>query len=263
MRQPRGQNFLTDINIAAKITAAAEISASDKIFEIGPGKGALTKLIAPLAKTLKAIEIEKELYDELKNRFAGHNNTEIIRADFLRYDFNAEPGPLKIVSNLPYNVSTAIIEKFLPEKNWATAVIMVQKEVGERLRAGCGTKEYGAFTILCSHYAHIKKLFPVNPGCFFPKPKVDSVVLKFTNLFSDRLSTVFCDFIKASFSQRRKTALNSIASSLKIEKNLVLKAFECSGINPALRPENLAFEQFTTLFQHLVLIRKNRYPPSF
>jgi len=251
MKQPHGQNFLVEKNIALKILTAAGITSTDKVIEIGPGKGILTGLIAPVAGQLKAIEIDKNLFENLKLRFATFENTSIILADFLRYSFSEEEGPLKIVSNLPYNVSTAIIEKFLPENNWTTAVIMVQKEVGERLTAAPGTKDYGSFTIICRHYAQIKKLFSVGPGCFFPKPRVDSVVLKLTNLCSGRLESLFIQFIKSAFSQRRKTALNSISSALNLSKPEVLKAFEASRVDTSLRPENLDIGQFDRIYKTL------------
>jgi len=251
MRQPRGQNFLTDNNIARKIVAAAGIAPSDKVFEIGPGRGALTEPLALAAKELKAVEIDRVLFEGLKNRFAAYKNTELVLSDFLGYPFRDEAGPLKIVSNLPYDASTAIIEKFLPAGNWSRAVIMVQKEVGQRLTAAPGTGEYGSFTVLCRHYASAKKLFSVGPGCFFPKPKVDSAVLELTNLFPEELAPAFCGFVRAAFSQRRKTALNSISSSLELPKESVLGAFGSSGIDPSLRPENLTLDQFRLLYKNL------------
>ncbi len=196
MRQPRGQNFLVEKNIARKIVAAADISPADKILEIGPGKGVLTALIAPLAGEFRAVEVDRQLFESL-NTSGRFPNTKFVLADFLEYPFASDLGPLKIVANLPYNVSTAIIEKFLPENNWTIAVVMVQKEVGERLTASPGTKEYGSLTIFCRHYAGIVKLFSVGPGCFFPKPKVDSVVLKLVNHFSPRLSQEFTRFVKS------------------------------------------------------------------
>ena len=114
MRQPNGQNFLTDINIAKKIVDAAGILPGDKLLEIGPGKGILTGIIAPRAKSFKALEIDRKLIPNLKERFQTFLNTEIIHTDFLDYPFASEPGPFKIISNLPYNVSTAVIEKILP-----------------------------------------------------------------------------------------------------------------------------------------------------
>lgn len=250
MRQPRGQNFLVEKNIARKIVAAADISPADKILEIGPGKGVLTALIAPLAGEFRAVEVDRQLFESL-NTSGRFPNTKFVLADFLEYPFASDLGPLKIVANLPYNVSTAIIEKFLPENNWTIAVVMVQKEVGERLTASPGTKEYGSLTIFCRHYAGIVKLFSVGPGCFFPKPKVDSVVLKLVNHFSPRLSQEFTRFVRAAFSQRRKTALNAISSSLDIPKSAASRAFEQCGICPNLRPENMNIDQFFRLYHEL------------
>ena len=251
MRQPHGQNFLTDINIARKIVAAAAIEPGDTVLEIGPGKGVLTNLIAPLALQFKAVEIDRALFEDLRARFEACGNTAIVLSDFLKYPFPEEKGPLKIVANLPYNLSTAIIEKILPESNWTTAVLMVQKEVGARLTARVSTKDYGYFTVVCRHYCKIEKLFSVGPGCFFPKPKVDSVVLKLTSLHPERLPEPLLELLKSAFSQRRKTALNSISSALDLPKSAVLSALNISNIEPKLRAENLDIAQFLLLYKNL------------
>ena len=183
MRQPHGQNFLADINIAKKIVDAAHISSGNKVLEIGPGKGILTNLLARTAGECKAIEIDKNLCEQLRNKFERFNNVKIILGNFLDYPFPEEPGPLKIVANLPYNVSTAIIEKLLPEKSWTTAVLMVQKEVGERLLARVSTKDYGYFTVFCRHYCKIEKLFFVGPGCFFQNQKSSPLFSNSTMFF--------------------------------------------------------------------------------
>jgi 16S rRNA (adenine1518-N6/adenine1519-N6)-dimethyltransferase len=156
-------------------------------------------------------------------------------------------------------VSTAIIEKILPEQNWDTAVLMVQKEVGERLTAGAGNKQYGSFTLICGHYARFENLFSVGPGCFFPRPRVDSVVVKAVNLRAGALAPGLTGFIRASFSQRRKTILNNVSNALNIPKNTALKTFEQLGINPQLRPENLSFEQFKILYKYLSILVGETY----
>jgi len=252
MKQPHGQNFLVEKSIARRIVDAAEITNEDKVIEIGPGKGILTGLIAPVAKEFKAVEVDKELWYGLSSsRLAELKNTSIIHQDFLNYPFSSETGPLKIVSNLPYNVSTAILEKILPEKCWTTAVVMVQKEVGDRLTAIPSTKQYGSFTIICGYHARFEKLFSVGPGCFFPKPKVDSVVIKAVNLFSEPLDLKLLHFIRMAFSQRRKTAVNSLSASLGLPKENVIEAFNRACVGPMLRPENLDFEQYKSLYNNL------------
>ena len=128
---------------------------------------------------------------------------------------------------------------------------MVQKETGSRLMACPGTKEYGYFTIFCRYYAHIEKLFNVGPGCFFPKPKVDSVVLKFTRGTNDRFDERLSGFIKSAFSQRRKTAVNSITATLGVPKATVINAFKKSLVGVNLRPENLDFEAFFRIYNNL------------
>jgi 16S rRNA (adenine1518-N6/adenine1519-N6)-dimethyltransferase len=254
MRQPHGQNFLIDNDISRRIVEAAGIIPNDKVIEIGPGKGALTSLIAGAAGQFKAIEVDFELFEGLNKRFPGPGGAEIIHSDFLKYPFSREQGPFKIISNLPYNVSTAIIEKILPEHNWESAVLMVQKEVGGLLTAEPGSKEYGSFTLLCRHYARFETLFSVGPKCFFPRPKVDSVVLKAVNLRASALAPGFIRFLRSSFSQRRKTILNNVSYALNIPKIHAVKTFEQLGISPLLRPENLSFGQFETLYKNLSIL---------
>jgi 16S rRNA (adenine1518-N6/adenine1519-N6)-dimethyltransferase len=167
----------------------------------------LTSLIAPQVTELIAVEIDRELASKLAGQFKDMPNVRIVNEDILQFPFENLTGPLKILGNLPYNVSTAIIEKFLSDSFWTTAVIMVQKEVGNRIAAARDTKDYGAFSLLCQYYASIELITHVPPGAFFPRPQVDSVVLRLTNRHLPAADPLFFPFVRYAFSHRRKTYL--------------------------------------------------------
>jgi 16S rRNA (adenine1518-N6/adenine1519-N6)-dimethyltransferase len=266
MRQKHGQNFLTDLNIANKIVGAAQLSPNDSVVEIGPGKGVLTKLIQPLVNSLTAVEIDKILAGQLKNYYAFHNinNVEIINEDFLKLiqiktgeaccelsQIKTGAACVKFISNLPYNVGTAIIQKILPLPNWTTAVFMLQKEVIQRLAATPGAKEYGYISIFTQFYAQPQILFDVSPKCFTPAPKVMSSVIKLTKLNSAKPDERFFPFIKHAFSMRRKTILNSLSSFLNIEKSAAAEILQACKTDPQIRPEKLTLSDFKNICSNL------------
>ncbi|MFH1368989.1 MAG: 16S rRNA (adenine(1518)-N(6)/adenine(1519)-N(6))-dimethyltransferase RsmA [Elusimicrobiota bacterium] len=247
MRQPFGQNFLIDKNIARGIVDSAELSSSDTALEIGPGKGILTELIAALAAKVIAVELDRNLAAALQKKFASRGNVEIINQDFLSLSLTPYPLPLTIISNLPYNAATPIIEMFLPHKNWRTAIVMVQKEVGERITAAPGNRDYGVLSIICQYYAVAEFLFTVGPKAFKPSPRVDSAVLRFTNKLPEIPPEGFLKLIKAAFQQRRKTILNSLSAVLKIEKSALAGILNSCRIDPSLRPERLTQKDYLCL----------------
>lgn len=247
MRQPYGQNFLTDKDVAARIVEAACLAEADTVLEIGPGKGALTKFIAPLVSKVIAVELDRNFAAALSRNFSGKPNVEVVNSDFLAFPLPTSDFPLTIVSNLPYSAATAIIEKFLPWKNWSSAVVMVQKEVGDRIAAGPDNRDYGVLSILTQYYASVEVLFKVGPESFFPAPKVESSVLLLKNLLPPPLPEGFAAVVKAAFHQRRKTVLNSISAGLKLPKSDVSKLLLSCDINPGLRPENLTQKDYLCL----------------
>jgi 16S rRNA (adenine1518-N6/adenine1519-N6)-dimethyltransferase len=265
MRQRHGQNFLTDNNIANNIIKASNLERCDTVLEIGPGKGILTKIIQPQVHHLTAIEIDVNLFLQLNHYFTFHNaeNITLINEDFLKYNMKALIEPLennasekekttfKIISNLPYNMGTAIIQKILPLKTWSTAVFMLQKEVIERLASKPGSKDYGYISIFTSYYADCTVLFDVSPKCFNPPPKVVSSVIKLTNRLPDVPAPMFFDFVKYAFSMRRKTILNCISSFKDLEKINATLIIDNLQLDPFLRPDKLSISDFLSLTKEL------------
>ncbi|MDR3275183.1 MAG: 16S rRNA (adenine(1518)-N(6)/adenine(1519)-N(6))-dimethyltransferase RsmA [Endomicrobium sp.] len=265
MRQKHGQNFLTDNNIANNIVNAANLEKQDEILEIGPGKGILTKIIQPRVKCLTAVEIDSELSQQLSHYFSFSNvrNVKILNRDFLKYksislqsdifvrDSDNREGGFKIISNLPYNIGTAIIQKVLPLKNWTTAVFMLQKEVAQRLAAQPCNRNYGYISIFTLYYADCKILFDVSPKCFNPSPKVISSVIKLTNKEAKSPKLIFFNLVKYVFGMRRKTILNGLSSFGNLEKKHAAEILKSCGLDPFLRPDSLSISDFLRLTKEM------------
>lgn len=253
-----GQNFLTDRSVLARIVEAVDVDETDRILEIGPGKGALTSLLAKKAALLVAVEVDRDLAALLRRGFAGRENVEIIESDILKADLPALlqsrwKGRWKAAANLPYNISSQVLFRFLDDHAlFSELTLMLQKEVGERIAAGPGCKEYGILSVLCALHFDVRKLFIVRPGAFHPVPKVDSIVLKFTSLPAPRLEVgdepLFRRLVKAAFSQRRKTLWNCLkgAGFTQDEQELHSALGEC-GIDPGRRGETLSLGEFAHL----------------
>ena len=215
-----GQNFLTDKSIIDEIIEGADIGPEDTVVEIGPGIGAITREAARRAKRVIAVEIDKNLIPILDETLAGLDNVKIINEDILKLDTKKlvsgeNPENVKIMGNLPYYITTPIIMKLLEEGVKAESItIMMQKEVADRIRALPGTKAYGALSVAVQYYCTAEKILDVPRSAFVPQPNVDSAVLR---LFMRREKPavltdekLFFKCVKAGFSQRRKTLLNSM-----------------------------------------------------
>lgn len=252
-----GQNFLIDGNIVRKIVEKAAITSEDCVLEIGPGIGTLTEELALNAKKVVAVEIDKKLIPILDETIGKHENIEIINDDVLKIDIEKlideklEGGPVKVVANLPYYVTTPIIAKLIEKKlNIESIVVMVQKEVADRMVAGPGSKTYGSLSVLIDYYSLPEIVLNVPKTVFMPQPKIDSAVIKLnikkdlTDIDSEKLFKV----VKASFSKRRKTILNAIATyGFDIEKNTVRECLQECDISPSERAENLSTEEFAKI----------------
>lgn len=209
-----GQNFLIDPNIIRKIVEALPFGRDDRIIEIGPGKGALTRLLAATGANVIAVEKDDRLAEQLRDELSGFRNVNIISGDFIEFDLSAYSQGFKVFGNIPYNITSRIVSRLvdLREKVDA-AVLMVQDEVASRLSANPGTKEYGAISIRLQLVSDVDKLFAVPPSCFRPRPRVQSRVVKmvFTNRQPLPWEERFVRFVKGAFGMRRKMFRHFVA----------------------------------------------------
>ena len=250
-----GQNFLIDGNIVRKIADAAEISEEDNVLEIGPGVGTLTEELAFRAKKVLAVEIDEKLRDLHKETLAL-DNVKVVYGDFLDLDLKklcqeefSDEG-FKVVANLPYYVTTPIIEKLiLAQVNLISITVMVQKEVAKRLAAEPGNKDYGSLSVFINYYTDCKYKFQVPSSVFMPKPNVDSAVVNLKMKKREEVDTDFLfEVVRAAFTTRRKTILNSLSNSkLNYTKDDIKRALELSGIDESRRAETLKLEEFIVL----------------
>ena len=253
-----GQNFLIDDNIVDKIVAGAGIGPEDKIIEVGPGIGTLTREMASRAQNLMAVEIDKNLIPILEDTLGDYDNVKIVNEDIIKADIrglideNLSGGPVKLVANLPYYITTPIIIRFLEENiNVTDIVVMVQKEVAERMNAQPGGKDFGALSVAVQYYCDTEIVAKVPRHLFVPQPNVDSIVIAL-RIRPERKYKVddedlYFKVVKAAFGQRRKTLLNSISSMGNLAKDQVKEALEEAGIDPKRRGETLSLDEFAIL----------------
>jgi 16S rRNA (adenine1518-N6/adenine1519-N6)-dimethyltransferase len=250
-RRSLGQNFLADPGIAKKIVDLAAIPPGAHVVEIGPGLGALTQMLAERAAKLSLIEYDAKLAADLRRRFADQADVEVIEADALEVDFasvvGAQGGAI-VVANLPYNIATAVIARLLERRElFSRLVVMVQREVAERLRAAPGSKAYGRLSVLTQIVARAQRTFVVRPAAFVPRPQVDSAVVLIEpagELRADvRDFDRFRRLVMTVFGQRRKQLANSLRS-MTADPTELLRA---AGIDPKRRPETLSLEELARL----------------
>ncbi len=256
-----GQNFLIDGNIVRNIVKGAEISREDYVLEIGPGIGTLTEELALNAKKVVAVEIDKSLLPVLENTLSPYENIEIIHGDILEIDLKKlieeklGGGPIKIVANLPYYVTTPIIGKLLEDDlHLDSLVVMVQKEVADRMAAGPGSKDYGSLSIFVNFYSQPEIILKAAKTVFMPQPKIDSSVirLKIRKDLPNIDKKKFFNLVRAGFSKRRKTILNSLSSyGFDLDKEVIRAALEEAAISPNKRAENLDIEDFIKISEIL------------
>ena len=257
-----GQNFLIDGNIVRKIVDEGDITSEDYIIEIGPGMGTLTEELALRAKKVVAIEIDDTLLPILDETLGKYDNVEVIHGDVLKIDIeklieeNLSGGPVKVVANLPYYVTTPIIAKLIEDNlNLESIIVMVQKEVAERMEAGPGGKEYGSLSVFVNFYSKPEIVVKVPKTVFMPQPKIDSAVIKLEikKELPDVDKDKFFKIVKAAFSKRRKkTILNSLSTyGFNIEKETIKEALEKLNINVDTRAENLSVEDFIKISKTL------------
>ena len=251
-----GQNFLIDSHVIDKIIRAAEIGPEDNVLEIGPGIGTLTQYLAEAAGKVKAVEIDEKLIPVLSETLAEYDNVEVINQDILKCDIDSLFGgePFKVVANLPYYITTPIIMGLLEGKShFDSLTVMIQKEVADRMKAGPGTKDYGALSLAVQYYAEPYLAENVPPNFFMPRPAVGSAVKRLnrrqTPAVSVKHERLLFKLIRAAFMERRKTLLNAVKNSqeLDIPRERVEEVLTEMGIDTRIRGEALTLEQFALI----------------
>ena len=259
-----GQNFLVDPSVPEGIVEAAGLTPSDAVLEIGPGIGTLTQYLAASAGRVLAVEIDRKLEPALAESLAGFDNAEVIWGDILKQDIPRlleEKGvrpPVKVVANLPYYITTPILMGLLKQGNlFSSVTVMVQAEVGERMVASPGGKDYGYLSLSVQYYADPRLVLKVPPHVFLPQPKVSSVVVQLTKRQDPVPGTADPEHLfvlaKGAFLQRRKTLANALAAypPAGVNRQQVEAALEKMGLDPRIRGEKLGLEEYAALASYL------------
>lgn len=256
-----GQNFLIDGNIVRKIVEASDVTKEDYVLEIGPGIGTLTEELALKAKKVVAVELDKALLPILDETLGQYDNVEIIYGDILKVNLEEiiskklGGGPIKVVANLPYYVTTPIMAKLIEDNlSIESIVVMVQREVADRMTAKAGSKEYGSLSVFVNFYSIPEIALKIPKTVFMPQPKIDSAVvkLKLKADLPDVNRDEFFKVVRAGFSKRRKTIINSLSTDgLGVDKENIRSALKAANIDPKIRAENLTVEDFLRLSKSL------------
>jgi len=264
-----GQHFLTSPEWAGRIVDALGDVSQSTVLEIGPGRGILTSLLVPQARRVIAVEIDRVLAAQLRLKFGMARNVEILEADVLAIDFDSlfgpkpglgrpgieiKPDPAKVIGNLPYYITSDILLRLLEyAKYFETIVIMVQKEVADRIAAEPGGRDYGLLSATAQLYARVEKMFTLPPAAFSPPPKVHSTVLRLTieprQQELDVAGDGFIDFLRASFAQKRKTLWNNL--KIKYDEPRLKRALVEARVKPTARAETLSLEQSAAIYRGL------------
>ena len=269
-RKPKlGQNFLIDAGAAQKVVEALGDLSNRTVIEIGPGRGVLTDVLARRAKRVIGIELDRVLAAQLRMRYATRGNVEILESDFVTAEFPSmvgrRPGPLHdlrptqpetvdLVGNLPYYITSDIVLRILElHPHIERAVIMVQREVADRIASKPGTRDYGLLSATAQLFARVEKLFTLPPGAFAPPPQVHSTVLRLT--MAPRLEEwqvdkeSFIAFLKLAFAQKRKTLANNLRG--RYDAAAIRAAFKASSVRPDVRAEAMSLEKTAAVFRAL------------
>ena len=253
-----GQNFLIDTNVIDRILEGARVKEGDYVIEVGPGIGTLTKEMGRTAEKVVAIEIDKTLIPILEETLADFPNIEVINQDILKVNVQElvkeklNGGPVKLVANLPYYITTPIVMKFLEEDIPVTdIVVMVQKEVADRMNAQPNSKDYGALSVAVQYYCDTEIVAKAPRHMFMPQPNVDSTVIglhvREEKKYNVDNEDIFFKTVKASFGQRRKTLLNSLGGLGFLSKDQIKIALQEANIDEKRRGETLSIEEFASL----------------
>jgi 16S rRNA (adenine1518-N6/adenine1519-N6)-dimethyltransferase len=255
-RKRLGQHFLIDRNILDKVIRTAQIAKEDAVLEVGPGLGQMTIALALRAKRVIAIEIDSKLAAILGKKMKDYPNVEVVNMDILRVDFyrffKKEGHPIKVVANLPYQISTPLLFHFIESKEiFSSFTLMLQKEVAERMVASPGGKEYSPLSIFIQMASDVSICFFIKPSAFFPPPKVESTVVQMVwkerPIIERQNEEWFKKVVKACFGYRRKTLMNALKhSGFTLPESIEIK-MEKIGIDLRRRPETLTIQEYAIL----------------
>ena len=257
-----GQNFLVNPEVLNIILEAGELTESDTVIEIGAGLGHLTDGLAARAKQVIAVEVDELLYKALAAQFSTDSRVHLLNADILKLELNSlfesnnTPHHYKVIANLPYNITTPILWKLLAyQKQMHSCVLMMQKEVAERIVAGPGGKDYGALTIGVAYHAEARLIATLSPENFYPTPKVDSALLKLTMRERPKVSVeneaLFFKIVRTAFRTRRKMLKNALVRGRFASADGLAAAFKELGIAPERRAETLDIAEFAAFANFL------------
>jgi len=249
-RKRFGQHFLTDPGVVDAILRAVHATKDDVVVEIGPGQGAITTALAASAGHLHAVELDRNLVAKLRRQFDGNENVTIHEADALAFDFSQLGDKLRIVGNLPYNISTPLLFHLLDASDRIIDMhFMLQKEVVDRMAAGPGSKAYGRLGIMLGCHLGIESLFDVDRTAFDPPPEVTSAVVRLdplpTGTFDIIDNALLSKLVTSAFMKRRKTIRNSLRDIVEIAD------LDAVGIDPGIRPEQISISKYVQLSNHL------------
>lgn len=265
MQKKYGQNFLIDANILSEIVEAAQITKEDCVLEIGPGIGTMTQYLAEAAGRVIAVEIDRELIPILEETLSPYRNVTLVCGDILKIDLTElvnknGGGPVKVVANLPYYITTPIIMALFESRVPLSSItVMVQSEVADRMRTGPGTKDYGALSLAVQYYAKPEIVARVSASCFTPRPNVDSTVVRLIKYEKPPVEVedekwLFA-LIRASFNQRRKTLANGLAGSgLRLTRGQVEAVLDEMGLSRTVRGETFTLERFAEFSNRLLRV---------
>ena len=255
-----GQNFLVNPEVLNIILEAGEVTESDTVIEIGAGLGYLTNALAQRAKRVIAVEVDDLLYNALAARFPINSGIQLLNADILKLGLNSllsdgtrtVPPTFKVIANLPYNITTPVLWQLLAHQTQIhSCVLMMQKEVAERIVAGPGGKDYGALTIGITYHAEPMLIATLSPENFYPSPRVDSTLLKLTMRESPKVrvedEALFFKVVRTAFRTRRKMLKNALARGRFASAAELTAAFETTGIAPERRAETLDITEYAAL----------------
>lgn len=275
LKKSLGQNFVTDPQVIQQIIDAADISSQTGIIEIGPGIGALTEKLAEQGKQVIAVELDQRLLPVLRALFDDQAHVKFIHGDALKMNYHKlmkefiNVQEINVVANLPYYITSPLLIHLLQNRYpFKRIVVMVQKEVADRLIASPGSKAYGSISLFAQYFTKVEKVFTVPRNVFFPRPQVDSAVVKF-DIRSEpavkvRDESLFFRIVRASFAKRRKTLLNALSSAFspQLDKQEVLKCLTHAQVDYQRRGETCSLEEFAELTDNFYRFFQSQEIPS-